>query len=221
MIAPNMATMLAFITTDAAIDQPLLEVMLKKAVSLSFNCITVDGHTSTNDMVLVMASGAADNTPIKQNSPGFSALAQALEDLCRDLAFQIVKDGEGATRTMEVTVRGGATLDDARKAAFAIANSPLFKCALHGGDPNWGRIISAAGYSGAAMNPAKSRVVVGGVVIFDMGQPVRGVADKAGEQMRKDHVTIEVNMGAGQASFVAWGCDLSNEYVRINAEYHT
>lgn len=222
MIAPNMATMLGFITTDVAIERRLFQGILLDAVESSFNRITVDGHTSTNDMVLGMASGLAGNTPLARGRRGFFEFAEAVEHVCRELALQIVADGEGATRVMEVNVTGAESPEDARAAAFAIANSPLVKCAVHGGDPNWGRILSAAGYSGAAMQPGYAIVKVGKAEVFRRGMPVTGeVVSQAEAHLQGDRVELSVDLGVGTHHFTVWGCDLSKEYVTINADYHT
>jgi glutamate N-acetyltransferase/amino-acid N-acetyltransferase len=221
MIAPNMATMLAFITTDADVERRTLVDMLRMAAHKSFNTITVDGHTSTNDMVLAMASGAAGNTRILRGRRGLAELTAGLEAVCQSLAEQIVADGEGAGRVMEIVVTGAPTPEQARQAAFAIANSPLVKCAVHGGDPNWGRILSAAGYSGAELDESKTAVSIGGVTVFAEGGPLKENREAAAEKLLQPRVTIGLDLGLGTGRFTALGCDLSKDYITINAEYHT
>ncbi len=221
MIAPNMATMLAYVTTDAAVSPALLHAALAGAAADTFNAISVDGHTSTNDTLAVLASGLADHPPIRTRGADFRKFADALGEVCRALADAIVRDGEGATKLVRVTVSGAASPADARRAARAIADSPLAKCALHGADPNWGRFTSAAGYSGARCDPAKMRCAVGGVTIFRGGQPARHDVKKVARLMAADTVDVTVVLGIGKSAVTITTCDLSKEYVTINADYHT
>lgn len=226
MIAPNMATMLAYIATDVKIAPAVLNKTLKQVADQTFNCVTVDQHTSTSDTFAVLANGLAGNTKIT----GGTALAQftkALYEVADSLARQIAQDGEGATKLVEVWVKGAASLADAKKAADAIANSALCKTALHGADPNWGRFVSAAGYSGAAMNPesAACRIFapkVKSYVVFKSGRPTAvNLADVA-KLMQGKHVAVEVDLGLGKAHTArVYTCDLSREYIAINADYHT
>lgn len=221
MIAPNMATMLAFITTDAAVGPALLRSALQRAVDSTFNCITIDMHTSTNDMVAILANGASGSKPFRRGTPAFRAFVDALTFLCNDLAAQIVADGEGATRIIKIAVTGAASVGDAKKAALAIANSPLVKCAFHGADPNWGRIVSAAGYSGAKCDPDRMVCRLGGKLVFKGGRAAKFSAAQLRKQMRKECVLVELDLGVGSYSGHALTCDLSREYIKINADYHT
>ena len=221
MIAPNMATTLCFITTDAAISKPLLGGALKAAIGESLNRLTVDGHQSTNDTAIILASGLAGNRPIVSRCPRYKKFAKALGELCDDLARQMALDAEGATRMFKVIVKGAATKADAAKACRAIADYPLVKCAVHGGDPNWGRIICAAGSVGVKLNPEKLSCKLGQVTVFKNGKPAKFDPDKASKVISQTEHTITVDLGAGKASDFCYGCDLSAEYVSINADYHT
>ena len=221
MIAPNMATTLCFITTDAAISKPLLGGALKAAIGESLNRLTVDGHQSTNDTAIILASGLAGNRPIVSRCPRYKKFAKALGELCDDLARQMALDAEGATRMFKVVIKGAATKADAAKACRAIADYPLVKCAVHGGDPNWGRIICAAGSVGVKLNPEKLSCKLGQVTVFKNGKPAKFDPDKASKVISQTEHTITVDLGAGKASDFCYGCDLSAEYVSINADYHT
>jgi len=221
MIAPNLATTLCFITTDAAITKPLLAKALKYAIGNSLNKLTVDGHQSTNDTAMILASGMAGNRPIVSQCPRYRKFAAALADLCDDLARQMALDAEGATRMFKVVIKGAATKADAAKAARAVAGYPLLKCAIHGGDPNWGRIICAVGSAGVKLNVNKLSCKLDDVTVFRNGAPVNFDRKKAGRVVSQKEHTITVSLGAGDASDFCYGCDLSAGYVRINAEYHT
>ncbi len=221
MIAPNMATTLMFITTDAAISKPLLAKALKVAVNGSLNKLTVDVHQSTNDTAIILASGLAGNRPITSRSPLYKKFTAALTDLCGDLVRQMALDAEGATRMFKVIVNGAATKSDAAKAARAVADSPLVKCAVHGCDPNWGRIICAVGSVGIKLNPAKLSCKLGDMLVFKNGIPKKFDAKKAGRIISHTKHTITVSLGAGNYGDFCYGCDLSAEYVKINADYHT
>jgi len=221
MIAPNMATTLCFITTDAAISKPLLGSALKTAIGDSLNRLTVDGHQSTNDTAIILASGLAGNRPIVSRCPRYKKFAKALGELCDDLARQMALDAEGATRMFKVVVKGAATKADAAKACRAIADYPLVKCAVHGGDPNWGRIICAAGSVGVKLNPEKLSCKLGQITVFRNGKPAKFDPDKASKVISQTEHTITVDLGAGKTSDFCYGCDLSAEYVSINADYHT
>jgi len=221
MIAPNMATTLCFITTDAAISKPLLGSALKAAIGESLNRLTVDAHQSTNDTAIILASGLAGNRQIVSKSPRYKKFAKVLGELCDDLARQMALDAEGATRMFKVVVKGAATKADAAKACRAIADYPLVKCAVHGGDPNWGRIICAAGSVGVTLNPGKLSCKIGQVAVFKNGAPAKFDTDKVSKVISQTEHTITVDLGAGKASDFCYGCDLSAEYVRINADYHT
>jgi glutamate N-acetyltransferase/amino-acid N-acetyltransferase len=221
MIAPNMATTLCFITTDAAITKPLLSKALKTAINNSLNKLTVDGHQSTNDTAIILASGLAGNPLIGTQGPGYKRFTKALVDLCQDLARQMALDAEGATRMFKVVVKGAATKADAAKAARAVANYDLVKCAIHGGDPNWGRIICAVGSSGVKLNLNKLSCKLDDITVFKNGKPARFDRRKAGKVVSQIEHTITVDLGAGKQSDFCYGCDLSKDYVAINADYHT
>jgi glutamate N-acetyltransferase/amino-acid N-acetyltransferase len=218
MIEPMMATMLGFVTTDAAVPRPLLERALRDAVHDTFNAITVDGECSTNDCVMLLANGASGLT-VDESS--YSAFATALTSVCRELALGIVRGGEGATKLVTVTVSGAASPEEARQAAKAIANSPLVKTAIHGGDPNWGRLIAVAGRAGVEFALERAAVRIGSIVLFDNGRPHDERAADAAAYLEGTDLTVAVDLGAGTASSTVWTCDLSAEYVRINAEYRT
>jgi glutamate N-acetyltransferase/amino-acid N-acetyltransferase len=221
MIAPNMATTLCFITTDAAISKPLLAGALKSAIGGSLNRLTVDGHQSTNDTAIILASGLAGNRPIVSRCPRYKKFAKAMGELCDDLARQMALDAEGATRMFKVVVKGAATKADAAKACRAIADYPLVKCAIHGGDPNWGRIISAAGSVGVRMKPDKLSCKLGQITVFRNGRPAKFDRARASKVISQLEHTITLDLGAGKASDFCYGCDLSAGYVSINADYHT
>ncbi|MHC4426844.1 MAG: bifunctional glutamate N-acetyltransferase/amino-acid acetyltransferase ArgJ [Planctomycetota bacterium] len=221
MIAPNMATTLCFITTDAAISKPLLGSALKTAIDDSLNRLTVDVHQSTNDTAILLASGLAGNRPIVSRCPRYKKLARVLGELCGDLAGQMALDAEGATRMFKVVVKGAATKADAAKACRAVADYPLVKCAVNGGDPNWGRIICAVGSVGVKLNPQKLSCKLGQITVFRNGTPAKFDPGKASKVISQTEHTITVDLGAGGASDFCYGCDLSAEYVKINADYHT
>lgn len=223
MIHPNMATMLAFITTDAAIQPSLLQQALSEAVELSFNMISVDGDTSTNDTVAVLANGQAGNAMITDaGSPAYQAFYTALKAICTDLAQLIVRDGEGATKFLEINVTGAVSFADAKLAAMAIAKSPLVKTAFFGQDPNWGRILCAVGYSGAKSEPDKTSLTIGDLTIVVNGQGAAGFdTAKLKEVMAAKDISITVELGMGAATATVWTCDFSYDYVKINGEYTT
>jgi glutamate N-acetyltransferase/amino-acid N-acetyltransferase len=218
MIEPNMATMLGFVTTDAAVPPALLDRALREAVNETFNAITVDGECSTNDCVMLLANGTSGVT-IDDGS--YEAFAHALGTVCLRLALGIVRGGEGATKLVTVTVTGASSASEARQAAKAIANSPLVKTAIHGGDPNWGRLIAVAGRAGVAFELSRAAVTIGSIVLFQDGRPHDEAAPQAAEYLKGTDLTVGVNLGAGRASSTVWTCDLSAEYVRINADYRT
>jgi len=221
MIAPNMATTLGFITTDAAISKPLLAKTLRAAIGNSLNKLTVDGRQSTNDTVIILASGLAANRPIVSKCPRYRRFARALSELCDDLVRQMALDAEGATRMFKVLVKGAATRSDAAKASRAVADYPLVKCAVHGGDPNWGRIICAVGSAGVKLNPNKLSCKLGNITVFKNGVPRKFDARKASKVISQTEPIITVDLVAGNFSDFCYGCDLSKEYVAINADYHT
>ncbi len=221
MIAPNMATTLCFITTDVAITKPLLSKALKAAIGNSLNKLTVDGHQSTNDTAIILASGLAGNRPIVNQCPRYKKFVKALSELCDDLAKQMALDAEGATRMFKVVIKGAATKAGAAKAARAVADYDLVKCAIHGGDPNWGRIICAVGSSGVKLTPDKLSCKIGDITVFKNGAPRKFDAKKASKVISKTEHTITMDLGVGKQSDFCYGCDLSAEYVKINAHYHT
>ena len=218
MIEPKMATMLGFLTTDAQSTPAMLRRALEASARDTFNAITVDGECSTNDSLLAMASGTSGVVITEELYP---ALLEGLLAVSRNLALGIVRGGEGATRMIAVTVRNARTIDDARQVARTIANSPLVKTAVHGADPNWGRIVAAAGRAGVLFDVDRATVRIGRILLFENGLPHDEAAPKAAEMLRRDTVDIEVSLGAGDAAATIWGCDLSAEYVRINGEYRT
>ena len=220
MIAPNMATMLCVITTDAAVEPGLLQDLLSRAVQRSFNCITVDGDMSTNDTVIVLANGAAGSR-VEREISGFEDFCTALEELCRQLARMIARDGEGATKLVSIQVRRAPTAAAARQVGLAVANSNLVKTALFGCDPNWGRILCAVGYSGVAVDPDQVQVELCGTPIYRNGAGLDFEQEELIEAMRAEDIPIDIDLGQGSASAEIYTCDLSYDYVRINAEYTT
>ncbi|MCG0277159.1 MAG: bifunctional glutamate N-acetyltransferase/amino-acid acetyltransferase ArgJ [Thermanaeromonas sp.] len=223
MIHPHMATMLAFLTTDAVLSPEQLKKALVSAVDNTFNLITVDGDTSTNDMVVVLANGLSGVGPTSEEE--YRIFAAALEYVCRYLARLIARDGEGASRLIEVEVRGAATLTDARKIARAIAGSNLVKSAVFGADANWGRILCAAGYAGAELDPGRVDIFIesaaGCEQLASKGEPACFDEAKASAILSAEEVKIIVDLNLGQATAVAYGCDLTYDYVKINASYRT
>lgn len=221
MIHPDLATLLCFLTTDAAIDIAFLKLALLKAVALSFNMVSIDGDTSPNDMVLVMANGLAGNEPILPETSQASAFQQALNQVCIYLAKSIARDGEGASKLIEVTVSGASSVAEARLAARAVVSSPLVKAAVHGSDPNWGRIIAAVGRSGVKVVESKLDLYLGNICVVKEGRPLPFDKESVIEVLRRSEVSIGLNLNLGTASATAWGCDLSEEYVTINSQYTT
>ncbi|MBU1739114.1 MAG: bifunctional glutamate N-acetyltransferase/amino-acid acetyltransferase ArgJ, partial [Proteobacteria bacterium] len=222
MIRPDMATMLCFVLTDGAVAGDFLRSALKSAVDRSFNRITVDGDTSTNDSVLIMANGLAGNEVISQGSGGAELFQGALDDLLTDLALQVVRDGEGATKLVRVEVKGAVSELEARKAAHTVADSKLVKTAFFGEDANWGRIIAALGRSGAAFDPEKVDIFFDGVQMVRDGLGLGKKAEAAAtEILRKKEFTVSIDLKAGTASAIYYTCDLSIDYVKINADYRS
>jgi glutamate N-acetyltransferase/amino-acid N-acetyltransferase len=226
MIHPNLATMLCFITTDVAIDRRLLDKALGRAVSRSFNRLTVDGDTSTNDMVLVMASGAAGNDPIRDETGAYEVFAGALEALCVELTRAMARDGEGATRLLTVEVSGAADEEDAALLARSVAASSLVKAACFGADANWGRVLCALGYAGVPFDPAGVDVrfesPAGTVLVCREGGPVPFSEEEAKRILSEEDIRIRVELrGGGPGAASAWGCDLSYDYVKINGDYRS
>ena len=221
MIAPNMATMLAFITTDASIDASALNTALQIANKHSFNCLTVDGDMSTNDMVLVLANGFAKNKEIKESTPAFQLFLSALEYVLIKLAKMIARDGEGATKFIEIVVEGARTEEEAIQAARSVANSNLVKTAIHGADANWGRILSAVGYSGIDFNPDNVEISLGNVPVLKKNYEIVLDEAKAKDVLLKDSVTIWIHLNQGSSTVRFWTCDLTKEYFHINASYRS
>jgi glutamate N-acetyltransferase/amino-acid N-acetyltransferase len=219
MIEPNMATMLGFITTDASVSPALLDRALRESARDTFNAITVDGECSTNDSLFALASGASGVTVDEELYP---ALKEAFLAVSRELALGIVRGGEGATKLISIHVRDARSVDDARQVARTIANSPLVKTAVHGADPNWGRIVAAAGRAGVKFDVQRATVHVGNILLFENGLPHDDAAPQAADHLKGKDIQIEVNLGTGgQHAATIWTCDLSAEYVRINGEYRT
>jgi glutamate N-acetyltransferase / amino-acid N-acetyltransferase len=221
MISPNMATTLCFLTTDINISRPLLQKALRSAIGCSLNKLTVDGHQSTNDTAILLSSSKAGNKMIKKTGADFDKFVKALRIVCESLAKQMAMDAEGATRIFKVLIKGAATAKDAAKAARAIADYDLVKCAVHGGDPNWGRIICAAGSCGVKIDKDKLTCKLDKLTVFKNGKPTRFDVAKASEIVSAPEHTITVELGAGKYQDYCYGCDLSRDYVTINADYHT
>ena len=221
MIHPNMATMLAYITTDAAVEPGLMAAMVKSIADRSFNQVTVDGDSSTNDTFLLLANGAAGNPAVRAGSAEAEALERAVLEVAQRLARAIARDGEGATKLITVRVLDAASIADARLATRAVASSSLVKTAIHGGDPNWGRIVCALGYSGAELAIDRLHLSIGGVVVFERGSGVEVDLGAVRRTFEQPEIEIVATLGIGDGNAEAWGCDLSEEYVRINADYTT
>ena len=218
MIHPNMATLLAFVTTDAAVEPDDLRRIVSHVADTTFNAISIDGDTSTNDTLLVLANGASGVAP---KGADLAQLEEGIRTVCADLARMIVADGEGATKVFEVRVRGAASAADARLAARTITNSNLVRTAIHGGDPNWGRVLAAAGRSGARVDDRRASVRIGDLFVYRSGAPLQVADADVRALFAAAEIEIEVTLGLGDGEAVAWGCDLSAEYVRINAAYMT
>lgn len=219
MIEPNLATMLGYLTCDAQLDAPTLKRALAEACDVTFNAITVDGECSTNDCVFALANGASG---VVIDAATYEPLVDGLRAVCHELALGIVRGGEGATKLVSVHVTGAKTYDEAKRAARAIANSLLVKTAIHGADPNWGRLIAVAGRAGVAFTLSGARVVIGRTVLFEHGRPFDERAPEAADYLTGKDIDIEVDLGTGgPEDATMWTCDLSAEYVRINAEYRT
>lgn len=222
MIHPNMATMLAFITTDAAIAAPVLKQALQEATEVSFHMLSVDGDTSTNDMVAVLANGLAENKQVDSaDSEGYKTFVAALKEVCIFLAKKIVQDGEGATKFLEINIHGAKNFADAKQAGMTIAKSPLVKTAFFGEDPNWGRILCAVGYAGIGAEPETTSLAIGGITIVKEGLGASYDEHTLRKVMAAKDIVIDVNLGQGDADATVWTCDFSYEYVKINGEYHT
>ncbi len=225
MIHPNMATMLGFITTDVNITQPMLQKALKKAIDTTFNMITVDGDTSTNDSVIVLANGEAGNAVIDSEGEAFDKFFNCLYEVCKYIAISIVRDGEGATKLLEVNLTGAKSFEDGKALAKSILTSSLVKTAFFGEDANWGRIFCAMGYAGVAFDPNKVDIAIesiaGTVSMLKKGLPVKFSEAKAKEVLEENEIKVLVTMEEGSESVSAWGCDLSYDYVKINGDYRS
>ncbi|MBI4429204.1 MAG: bifunctional glutamate N-acetyltransferase/amino-acid acetyltransferase ArgJ [Ignavibacteriales bacterium] len=221
MIAPNMATMLAFLTTDAALTRQVLQKALSRANNRSFNRITVDGDMSTNDMALILANGLAQNKPINDHTEEFQLFSSALEYVMIKLAKMIVRDGEGATKLIEVLVTGAGSEEQAAQAARAVANSNLVKTAIHGADANWGRILAAVGSSGIDFNPDAVEISIGNVPVLKKNYEIVLDEEKARNALLQENVILTINLHQGQHSARFWTCDLTKEYIHINASYRS
>ncbi|HWZ48025.1 MAG TPA: bifunctional glutamate N-acetyltransferase/amino-acid acetyltransferase ArgJ [Herbaspirillum sp.] len=225
MIRPNMATMLGFLAIDAAVAQPVLNVLVKQAAELSFNCITIDGDTSTNDSFMLMATGAGSD-PLRVDtvdSPEYAALAAAVIDIAQELAQMIIRDGEGATKFITITVEDGASVAECRQIAYSIGHSPLVKTAFFASDPNLGRILAAIGYAGVDdLDVSKLNLYLDDVWVAKDGGRNPAYLEADGQRvMQKSEITVRVKLGRGDAAATIWTCDLSHDYVSINADYRS
>jgi glutamate N-acetyltransferase/amino-acid N-acetyltransferase len=221
MIHPNLATMLAFLTTDAPVERAFLENSLRRAAEASFEMITVDGDTSPNDTLLILANGAAGGPTLREGVEGAAQFSEAVAQVCVELAKAMARDGEGATKLIEVKVVGAKSLEDARAAARTVAGSPLVKSAVYGNDPNWGRVLAAIARSGAEVDENATSLFWQGVCVFQRGGVLAYDEKALSAATKSDEVRIRVDLGMGSARAIAWGCDLTEEYVRINSEYTT
>ncbi len=221
MIHPNLATLLCLLTTDATVDIDFLRMALRKAGDVSFNMVSIDGDTSPNDMVLIMANGLAGNKPILPDSNQAGAFQRALEQVCIYLAKRIAGDGEGASKLIEVTVSGASSIGEARLAARTVVSSPLVKAAIHGGDPNWGRIMAAVGRSGVKVVESRIDLYLGSICVVREGRPLPFSEQSVVRVLNQSEVPIGLQLNLGTATATAWGCDLSEEYVTINSQYMT
>ena len=221
MIMPNMATMLCFITTDADISRELLQEALSEITEVTFNMLTVDGDTSTNDMVIVLANGAAGNAKITEKNADYVKFYAALEEMCTELAKRIAADGEGASKFLTINVHGAHNFADAKKVGMSVANSPLVKTAFFGEDPNWGRTICAVGYSGVKIDSKRTVIKFGGIPVYENG--VGAQFDEAAMKniMAAKDIVVDIELGLGGAEATVWTCDLNYGYIKTNAEYHT
>ena len=221
MIHPNMGTMLCFLTTDASVDPSFLDTALRRAAGVSFNMVSIDGDTSPSDTMLIMANGLAGNTPILEGTGAAGVFQQALDRVCIYLAKCIARDGEGATKLIEVTVNGAVSQSDAVAAARTVVSSPLLKAAVYGCDPNWGRVVAALGRSGAKVEEKTLDVYMGTTRVLKAGTPQPFDDAAVAKYLKSEEVSITANLNLGMASATAWGCDLTEEYVRINSQYTT
>ncbi len=221
MICPNMATMLAFLTTDVKIERDLLQQLFAEAADSSFNVITVDGETSTNDTALVLANGAAENIEITPRSEYLPLFKEILSKVCQELAMMIVKDGEGLTKVLTLKIKGAADECGGRKMARSVLNSPLVKTAFYGEDANWGRIIAALGYSGIEFDPSKVDIFIGPYQVAASGGAVPFSEEKMKKVLQERDISILIDLKLGQSEVTAWGTDMSHEYISINSDYRS
>lgn len=221
MIEPNMATLLTYVMTDAFIDSKALNTVFHQAINSTFNSISIDGCMSTNDMAIILANGLARNNPLEKVQARLQRFRDMLTDVLMELSQAVVKDGEGATKFISITVKGAKSKSEARCAAYSIANSNLVKTAFFGEDPNWGRIIAALGASGVYMEKEKISLNIGNLPVFSQNSPVDINENKLKEAFQKDRIDVEVDLGAGDKSYYVYTSDLSYDYVKINAEYST
>lgn len=221
MIEPNMGTMFGFVTTDATIEPPMLDLALKEVTNRTFNCITVDGDTSTNDMVVVMASEQVEHDTLTPEHEDWGQFVELLKQTCEDLAKMIARDGEGATKLIEVEVSGAADQQQAGQVAKSVVGSSLVKTAVYGADANWGRVIAAVGYSGVEINPDTIDMFIGPIQLLEHSQPASYSEEEASAYLKADTVKITVDLNVGKGTGKAWGCDLTYDYVRINASYRS
>ncbi len=221
MVHPDMATMLSFIATDAAVEPAFLQQCLQNAVDDSFNMISIDGDTSTSDTVAILANGLAGNAPISGDGAGGEAFSKALKQICTFLAKQIARDGEGATKLIEIIIEKARSQEEARNAARIISTSMLVKSAIHGNDPNWGRLMAALGRTGAYIEESKTDLFINDIFMLNNGTPVPYYEDAVSRSLDQEEVSIKLVLNVGEASATAWTCDLSEEYVTFNSEYTT
>jgi glutamate N-acetyltransferase/amino-acid N-acetyltransferase len=221
MIHPDMATMLAYVTTDAPVSESFLRGLVTEVADATFNMVTVDGDTSCSDTLLVFANGAAGGEAIGESHEDAPLLREALLRVCTELSRKLARDGEGAAHLLTVEVTGAASFDDARMVAKTIANSPLVKTAVAGHDPNWGRVLVAAGRAGARVEERKASLWMQGCVLFDRGRPVPFTEADMRQRLEAEEVQVRLDLGLGEGSATAWGCDLTTDYVHINADYTT
>ncbi|RKY42431.1 MAG: ornithine acetyltransferase [Candidatus Makaraimicrobium thalassicum] len=221
MVKPDMATVLCYILTDASISQEAIKRALSSSIDVSLNAITVDGDMSTNDTMMLLANGEAGNRLIREKGKDFELFRKNLEIVSRDLAGMIVRDGEGASKVIKVRVKGARTGSDAKKVAGTVANSLLVKCAVLGGDPNWGRIASSAGASGVVFDPGKMQIILDGITFFKRGRAVSSVTRKTASVFKGRDVRIEVDLHSGKGEASVLSCDISKKYITLNSHYTT
>lgn len=221
MIEPNMATLLTYVMTDALIDNKALNTVFHQAIDSTFNCISVDGCMSTNDMAIILANGLANNNPLERAQARLQRFRDMLCDVLQELCQAVVRDGEGATKFITISVEGAKSRSDARRAAYAVANSNLVKTAFFGHDPNWGRIIAALGSAGIPLEKEKVTLSMGGILVFSQDGPTNFNASKLKDIFQKDKIEVRISLGGGDKSYYVYTSDLSHDYIKINAEYST